>query len=60
MMSTDLRNPNIGRRMTREEFVRNFGPTDVGGPIPERVLSDTYESIHRTPIGFLGARSRCA
>eukprot|EP00126_Sphaerothecum_destruens_P015805 Sdes_comp9851_c0_seq1m1396 len=45
MLNTDLHNPNVKRKMTKDEFIRNNRGIDNGHNLPPEFLSDIYQRI---------------
>eukprot|EP00127_Corallochytrium_limacisporum_P005546 Clim_evm63s207 gene=Clim_evmTU63s207 len=50
MLNTDLHNPNVRKRMTLEDFVRNNRGIDEGGDIDRDFLTEIYKSIKEDEI----------
>lgn len=50
MLNTDLHNPAIKNKITKEQFLKNNRGINNGGDLPEKVLSDIYDTILREEI----------
>jgi cytohesin len=45
MLNTDLHNPSIKNKMTKEQFVKNNTGTGLGEDLPREFLLDVYQRI---------------
>ncbi|CAG8450041.1 3698_t:CDS:10 [Acaulospora colombiana] len=50
MLNTDLHNPQIKRRMTKEEFVKNNRGINDNSDLPEEFLASIFEEIQNNEI----------
>jgi brefeldin A-inhibited guanine nucleotide-exchange protein len=50
LLNTDAHNPQIKKRMTKEEFVRNNRGINDGADLPEELLSSIYDEISGNEI----------
>ncbi|XP_046840153.1 LOW QUALITY PROTEIN: uncharacterized protein LOC124434310 [Xenia sp. Carnegie-2017] len=47
MLNTDLHSPNVKRKMSKEEFMRNLRGTNDGGDLPSEQLSAIYDRVEK-------------
>jgi len=52
MLQTDLHNPGVVRKMTKDEFVRNNRGINNGQDLPREYLEGLYDSIVANPIAL--------
>lgn len=52
MLQTDLHNPTIRNRMTKDEFVRNNRGINDGKDLPREFLEKLYEGVQNNPISL--------
>eukprot|EP00747_Dinoflagellata_sp_TGD_P041532 gnl/TRDRNA2_/TRDRNA2_141532_c1_seq2.p1 gnl/TRDRNA2_/TRDRNA2_141532_c1~~gnl/TRDRNA2_/TRDRNA2_141532_c1_seq2.p1 ORF type:complete len:204 (+),score=37.75 gnl/TRDRNA2_/TRDRNA2_141532_c1_seq2:2-613(+) len=52
MLTTDHFNPNIKKKITKEQFVRNNRGIDNGADLPAEYLEQLYDSVAAAPIIF--------
>jgi len=52
MLQTDLHNPGIKNKMTKEEFVRNNRGINDNNDLPREYLEKLYESVATNPISL--------
>jgi len=52
MLQTDLHNPGVIKKMTRDEFVRNNRGINNNSDLPKEYLESLYESIVASPIAL--------
>ena len=50
LLNTDAHNPQVKRRMSKEEFIRNNRGINDGTDLPEALLSAIYDEIQRNEI----------
>ena len=50
MLNTDAHNPQVKRRMTKTDFVRNLRGINDNADLPEDLLSEIYDNIHSNEI----------
>lgn len=50
MLNTDLHNPQVKRRMSKSEFIKNNQGIDEGKDLAEEILSEIYDQISTTEI----------
>jgi brefeldin A-inhibited guanine nucleotide-exchange protein len=50
MLNTDAHNPQVKRRMTRADFVKNNRGINDGSDLPEDFLSRIFDEIHSNEI----------
>lgn len=50
MLNTDLHNPQVKRRMTKEEFLKNNRGINDNSDLPEEFLQDIYDQISASEI----------
>ncbi|KAJ8749810.1 hypothetical protein K2173_013213 [Erythroxylum novogranatense] len=54
MLNTDLHNPQVKKKMTEEEFIRNNRAINAGQDLPREYLSELFHSIATNPITLSG------
>ncbi|XP_048584338.1 IQ motif and SEC7 domain-containing protein 1 isoform X2 [Nematostella vectensis] len=47
MLNTDLHSPNVKKRMTEEDFIRNLEGTNNGGNFPSESLAGIYRRVFK-------------
>lgn len=45
MLNTALHNPNVGMKMTQDDFIQNFRGADEAALVPAELLAAVYRSI---------------
>lgn len=50
LLNTDAYNPQVKRRMTKQDFVKNNRGINDGGDLPEEMLSEIYDDIQSKEI----------
>ncbi|KAF8604941.1 hypothetical protein BDV93DRAFT_605460 [Ceratobasidium sp. AG-I] len=50
MLNTDAYNPQVKKRMTKQDFIKNNRGINDGGDLPEEMLLDIYDDIHSKEI----------
>ncbi|EPS59939.1 hypothetical protein M569_14862, partial [Genlisea aurea] len=50
MLNTDLHNPQVKKKMTEEDFIRNNRSINGGSDLPRDYLSELFQSILSNPI----------
>ena len=56
MLNTDLHNPSVKNKMTKQDFVRNNRQIDQGKDLPRQYLEDLYEGIRREQFQYPSKR----
>ncbi|KAJ6862919.1 ARF guanine-nucleotide exchange factor GNL2 [Populus alba x Populus x berolinensis] len=54
MLNTDQHNPQVKKKMTEEEFIRNNRAINGGQDLPREYLSELFQSIATNPIAVFG------
>ncbi|KAJ4950506.1 hypothetical protein NE237_027338 [Protea cynaroides] len=54
MLNTDQHNPQVKKKMTEEEFIRNNRAINEGKDLPREYLSDLFQSIANNAITLFG------
>ncbi|XP_043725582.1 ARF guanine-nucleotide exchange factor GNL2-like [Telopea speciosissima] len=54
MLNTDQHNPQVKKKMTEEEFIRNNRAINGGKDLPREYLSDLFQSIANNAITLFG------
>ncbi|CAI9100301.1 OLC1v1037274C1 [Oldenlandia corymbosa var. corymbosa] len=54
MLNTDQHNPQVKKKMTEEEFIRNNRQINGGNDLPREYLSDLFQSISSHAITVFG------
>ncbi|CAL1359466.1 unnamed protein product [Linum trigynum] len=54
MLNTDQHNPQVKKKMTEEEFIRNNRAINAGEDLPREYLSELFQSISRKAISLFG------
>ncbi|XP_010240903.1 PREDICTED: ARF guanine-nucleotide exchange factor GNL2 [Nelumbo nucifera] len=54
MLNTDQHNPQVKKKMTEEEFIRNNRAINGGKDLPREYLSDLFQSIATNEITLFG------
>ncbi|CAK7334922.1 unnamed protein product [Dovyalis caffra] len=54
MLNTDQHNPQVKKKMTEEEFIRNNRAINGGQDLPREYLSELFQSIATNPISVFG------
>ncbi|KAL6226487.1 hypothetical protein ACLB2K_000449 [Fragaria x ananassa] len=54
MLNTDQHNPQVKKKMTEDEFIRNNRAINGGKDLPRDYLSDLFHSISNTAIAVFG------
>ena len=57
MLYTDLHNPQVSRKMTEEEFIRNNRGINDGEDLPREYLQDIYRSVQQNGIQLKSSSS---
>ena len=50
MLNTDAHNPQVKRRMTKQDFIKNNRGINDGTDLPEEFLSAIFDEIHSNEI----------
>ena len=50
MLNTDAHNPQVKRRMTKQDFIRNLRGINDNSDLPEDLLSSIYDNIQSNEI----------
>lgn len=54
MLNTDQHNPQVKKKMTEEEFIRNNRAINGGNDLPREYLSELFQSISNNAIKLFG------
>ncbi|XP_015898323.2 ARF guanine-nucleotide exchange factor GNL2 [Ziziphus jujuba] len=54
MLNTDQHNPQVKKKMTEEEFIRNNRAINAGKDLPREYLSELFQSIANNAITLFG------
>ncbi|KAI3814562.1 hypothetical protein L1987_14202 [Smallanthus sonchifolius] len=54
MLNTDQHNPQVKKKMTEDEFIRNNRAINGGQDLPREILSDLFQSIATKAITIFG------
>ncbi|CAN1138208.1 ARF guanine-nucleotide exchange factor GNL2 [Linum perenne] len=54
MLNTDQHNPQVKKKMTEEEFIRNNRAINAGQDLPREYLSELFQSISSKAIALFG------
>ncbi|KAF5776303.1 putative Sec7 domain, guanine nucleotide exchange factor, Sec7 domain superfamily [Helianthus annuus] len=54
MLNTDQHNPQVKKKMTEDEFIRNNRAINNGQDLPREILSDIFQSISTKAITIFG------
>merc|ERR1711971_95522 len=52
MLQTDLHNPGIKNKMTKDEFISNNRGIDNGANVPREYLEKLYDAVAEKPISL--------